>query len=283
MSAQLLGAHMPTGKGLPSAVRAGAAIGCTAIQVFTNNPRQWKGRDIDDVEPGLLAEALAETGMTGQIISHDTYLINLCAPDEEIRAKSQASLTAELLRCSKLGIPFVVSHMGAHMKQGEDVGIAMIAESTNEILKETPENVTLLMETTAGQGSSMNYRFDQIAAIIDACHGNPRLCVCLDTCHIFAAGYDIRTEETYEKTFEEFHRLVGIERIKTIHCNDSKKELGSRVDRHDNIGEGLIGPEAFKLLVNDPRFERVPIVIETPDADTMHAENLKRLMSFRTS
>ena len=283
MSAQLLGAHMPTGKGLPSAVRAGAAIGCTAIQVFTNNPRQWKGRDIDDVEPGLLADALAETGMTGQIISHDTYLINLCAPDEEIRAKSQASLTAELLRCSKLGIPFVVSHMGAHMKQGEDVGIAKIAEAANEILKETPENVTLLMETTAGQGSSMNYRFDQIAAIIDACHGNPRLCVCLDTCHIFAAGYDIRTEETYEKTFTEFHRLVGIERIKTIHCNDSKKELGSRVDRHDNIGEGLIGPEAFKLLVNDPRFERVPIVIETPDADTMHAENLKRLLSFRTS
>ena len=282
MSAQLLGAHMPTGKGLPSAVRAGAAIGCTAIQVFTNNPRQWKGRDIDDVEPGLLAEALAETGMTGQIISHDTYLINLCAPDEKIRAKSQSSLTAELLRCSKLGIPFVVSHMGAHMKQGEDVGIAMIAESTNEILKETPENVTLLMETTAGQGSSMNYRFDQIAAIIDACHGNPRLCVCLDTCHIFAAGYDIRTEETYNNTFDEFHRLVGIERIKTIHCNDSKKELGSRVDRHDNIGEGLIGPDAFKLLVNDPRFERVPIVIETPDADTMHAENLKRLLSFRT-
>ena len=282
MSAQLLGAHMPTGKGLPSAVRAGAAIGCTAIQVFTNNPRQWKGRDIDDVEPGLLAEALAETGMTGQIISHDTYLINLCAPDEKIRAKSQSSLTAELLRCSKLGIPFVVSHMGAHMKQGEDVGIAMIAESTNEILKETPENVTLLMETTAGQGSSMNYRFDQIAAIIDACHGNPRLCVCLDTCHIFAAGYDIRTEETYNNTFDEFHRLVGIERIKTIHCNDSKKELGSRVDRHDHVGEGLIGPDAFKLLVNDPRFERVPIVIETPDADTMHAENLKRLLSFRT-
>lgn len=281
MPAQLLGAHMPTGKGLPSAVRAGAAIGCTAIQVFTNNPRQWKGRDIDDVEPGLLAEALAETGMTGQIVSHDTYLINLCAPDEEIRAKSQSSLTAELLRCAKLGIPYVVSHMGAHMKQGEDVGIKMIAESALEILKETPETVTLLMETTAGQGSSMNYRFDQIAAILDACGGHERLCVCLDTCHIFAAGYDIRTEETYNKTFEEFHRLVEIERIKTIHCNDSKKELGSRVDRHDHIGEGLIGPEAFRLLVNDPRFEQVPIVIETPDADTMHAENLKRLMSFR--
>jgi deoxyribonuclease-4 len=167
------------------------------------------------------------------------------------------------------------------MKQGEEEGLRQIAEETVKVLEDTPDGATLLMETTAGQGTSMNWRFEHLASIYDQT-GNPdRLGVCLDTCHIFAAGYDIRDEETYERTFSEFDRLVGIDKIKVIHCNDSKKDLGTRVDRHDNIGEGLIGIEAFRLLVNDPRFEQVPIILETPDADKMHEVNLKRLMDLR--
>jgi deoxyribonuclease-4 len=280
MPAQLLGAHMPIAGGLGKAVRRGKEIGCTAVQVFTNNPRQWTSKPLEQEKIDDLAAAVAETGINS-LISHDTYLINLCAPNEETKAKSIAAIKSELVRCAALGIPYAISHMGAHMKQGEEEGLRQIAEETVKVLEDTPDGATLLMETTAGQGTSMNWRFEHLASIYDQT-GNPdRLGVCLDTCHIFAAGYDIRDEETYERTFSEFDRLVGIDKIKVIHCNDSKKDLGTRVDRHDNIGEGLIGIEAFRLLVNDPRFEQVPIILETPDADKMHEVNLKRLMDLR--
>lgn len=271
---------MPVGKGFGAAVRNGHAIGCTAVQVFTNNPRQWSGKTITDEMAADLTAAREETGITA-LVSHDTYLINLCAPNEEIKEKSKAAIKAEMARCAFLNIPFTVSHMGAHLGQGEEEGLRGIAESALEVLSDTPESVTLLMETTAGQGSSLNYRFEQIARILELTQSPARLCVCLDTCHIFAAGYDIRTAEGYEAVFAEFDRLIGIDRIKCIHCNDSKKDLGIRVDRHDNIGDGLIGLEAFRCLVNDPRFARVPIVVETPDAETMHAVNVKRLWDLK--
>lgn len=280
MPAKLIGAHMPTAGGLWNAVRNGKAIGCTAVQVFTSSPQMWAAKPITDEKVELLTEALKETDMVGHIVSHDSYLINLAAPEEEKREKSFNALKSELHRCSQLGIPYVVSHMGAHMKQGEEVGLQRVAEKAAEILKETPDDVTLLMETTAGPGTVLNYKFEHLAYIIEAVGGNPRCCVCLDTCHIFAAGYDIRTAEAYEKTFSEFERLVGCDRIKAIHCNDSKHELGTRKDRHDNLGEGLIGEEAFKCLVNDPRFENTPILIETPDADEMHEVNVKRLWDW---
>ena len=280
MPAQLLGAHMPVGKGLPFAVRNGQAIGCTAVQVFTSSPRQWYGREATAAEGAALQKSVAETGM-GAIVSHDTYLINLCAPTDEVKNKSIKAIKEELTRCSVLGIPYTVSHMGAHSGQGEETGLWAVAEAAKEVLAETPDNVTLLMETTAGQGSSLNHRFEHLAILLNLTGAPERLCVCLDTCHIFAAGYDIRTPEGYEATFAEFDRLVGIDRIKCIHCNDSQKKLGSRVDRHAHIGEGEIGIEAFRCLVNDPRFERVPILLETPDADTMHEVNLKRLWDLR--
>jgi deoxyribonuclease-4 len=280
MPAQLLGAHMPVGKGLPFAVKNGKAIGCTAVQVFTSSPRQWYGREVAPSEGEALQKAMVETGMGG-IVSHDTYLINLCAPTPEVKEKSLKAIKEELVRCSTLGIPYVVSHMGAHSGQGDEAGLWGVAEAAKEVLAETPDDVTLLMETTAGQGSSLNHRFEHLAILLNLTGAPERLCVCLDTCHIFAAGYDIRTAEGYEATFAEFDRLVGIERIKCIHCNDSQKKLGSRVDRHAHIGEGEIGIEAFRCLVNDPRFERVPILLETPDADTMHEVNLKRLMDLR--
>ncbi|MDI9635029.1 deoxyribonuclease IV [Kamptonema cortianum] len=281
MAAQFIGAHMPTGKGLFDAVRRGKEIGCTAVQVFTSSPQQWKSKPVTPEAVDLLKQAVEETELDWQnLISHDSYLINLCAPDPAKREMSIKGLTAEINRCATYGIPYVVSHMGAHMGEGIEAGIKAVAEATKEILAETDDTVTILMETTAGQGSSLNSKFEEIAEILSQT-GNPqRLAVCLDTCHIFAAGYDIRTEEAYNATFEEFDRLIGCERIKVIHCNDSKKELGTRVDRHAHLGEGFIGNTAFKCLVNDPRFERTPIVVETPEAETMHAVNVQKLWEW---
>lgn len=281
MPATLIGAHMPTAGGLDKAVRNGHAIHCTAVQVFTSSPQQWTSKPITDDQVQKLDEALSETKIGHpHIVSHDSYLINLCAPEAEKREKSKEALLRELNRCGQLGIPYVVSHMGAHMKQGEDVGLKMVAETTLKILAESPPEVTLLMETTAGQGSSLNYKFEHLATLFDLTKSPKNLAVCLDTCHIFAAGYDIRTVETYTQTFEEFENLVGVDKIKVVHCNDSKKPLGSRVDRHDHLGEGEIGPVAFQCLVHDPRFETTPILVETPDADKMHEVNVKRLWDW---
>ena len=271
---------MPTKGGLHKAVRNGKAIGCTAVQVFTSSPQTWNAKPITDDQVSELSTALTETEMVSHIVSHDSYLINLAAPDEEKREKSFNALKSELHRCSQLGIPYVVSHMGAHMGQGEEEGIKRVAESAKQILEETPDNVTLLMETTAGPGTVLNYKFEHLAQIIEAVEGHPRCCVCLDTCHIFAAGYDIRTKETYEETFSRFEELVGCDRIKAIHCNDSKHDLGTRKDRHEHLGEGFIGPVAFQCLVNDERFAKTPILIETPEADEHHATNVKKLWDW---
>jgi deoxyribonuclease-4 len=279
MGAKLLGAHMPTAGGLGAAVRNGAAIGCTAVQVFTSSPRMWKSSPASDEKKTDLDAARRETGISA-LVSHDTYLVNLCNVEEEIAQKSLTTLRDELTRCSAYDIRFVVSHMGSFGTQEPADALRKIAVAAIQLLAETPENVTLLMETTAGQGSSANSKFDELATILDQCKNPERLAICLDTCHIFAAGYDIRNAAAYEHTFREFDRIVGIEKLKVIHCNDSKKGLGSRVDRHADIGEGEIGLEAFRLLVNDPRFENTPIVIETPEAEEGHAKNLAVLRSL---
>lgn len=280
MSAKYIGAHMPTGKGLWDAVNRGKEIGCTAIQVFTSSPRQWKSNPIKQEAVDALAKSLKETGIGHEhIVSHDTYLINLCHVEEEKRQQSVDALASELGRCGELGIPFVVSHIGSHKGQGESA-IQMAAENIKKILADSPDHVTLLMETTAGQGSSLNSSFEELAKIYEACGSPKNLAVCMDTCHIFVAGYDIRTPETYEATMSRFDELLGCDLIKIIHCNDSKKPLGSRVDRHEHLGDGTIGPDAFRLLVNDPRFENTPIVVETPEAETMHQVNVQRLWDW---
>jgi len=276
MGATLIGAHMPTSGGLHQAILKGAEIGSTAVQVFTSSPQQWKGKDLTSEAIATFLDFQEQTGIRS-LISHDSYLVNLCSPNPEIRAKSIAALKAEMGRCKLLKIPYVVSHMGAHLGAGAEAGTAEIAKATKEILNETPSEVTLLMETTAGQGSALGCRFEQLAAVLDQANGDGRLAICLDTCHIFAAGYDIRTAETYETTFAEFDRLIGCTLIRAIHANDSKKGLGSKVDRHEHIGKGEIGLEAFRLLVNDQRFEQVPIVVETPEAETQHAVNVRVL------
>ena len=253
-------------------------MGCTAIQVFTSSPRQWYSAPLAPEQIADFKRAEEETGLTA-VVSHDSYLINLCAPTPEIAEKSFEGLKGELVRCSKYGIKWVVSHMGSYKDQDPGESILRVCEATAQLFAETPDDVTLLMETTAGQGSSLNSRFEELALILDQLKGHPRLGVCLDTCHVFAAGYDIRTDEGYDKTFAEFGRLVGFDRLKAIHCNDSQKALGSRVDRHADIGEGLIGPHAFQRLVNDERFTHTPILLETETEH--HQENLDRLKSYR--
>jgi deoxyribonuclease-4 len=270
---------MPTGKGLDHAARDGKAIGCTALQVFTSSPQMWKAKEVTDEKAAAFMAACAETGLD-VVVSHDSYLVNLCSPNEEIRAKSIDGLSGEINRCHTYGIRWVVSHLGSHMGEGEDAGIAGVVAALKTIFDSTPEHVMVLGETTAGQGSALFYSFDHLARVQDALKRPDRFGVCLDTCHVFSAGYDIRTKETYEATFAEFDRLIGIPTLKAIHCNDSKHPLGSKKDRHEHIGEGHIGLEAFKLLVNDPRLFEVPILIETPEAPEGHARNLKVLWNL---
>ncbi len=278
MSAKYLGAHMPTGKGLGNAVREGKKIGCTAVQVFTSSPQTWRAKAITDDMVADFRAALAETGID-RVVSHDSYLVNLCAADEDKREQSRQGLGDELKRCARYGIGYVVSHMGAHVGAGTEAGLAMVAESAKIVLDKAPEGVMLLMETTAGQGSSLNANFEEIAWLLREID-HPQLGVCLDTCHIFAAGYDIRTAETFHETFAKFEATVGFQHLKSVHCNDSAKPFGSRKDRHAHIGEGEIGIEAFRLLVNDVRFTEIPILLETPDAETDHARNLATLQSL---
>ena len=271
---------MPIKKGLGDALRKGKEIGCTAVQVFTSSPQTWHTPPITPDKVADFQKAQKETGIT-EVVTHDSYLINLCAPDREMREKSILGLANELNRSATYGIKYVVSHIGAHVGAGVEEALKIAAESMKIVLEHSHEDVMLLMETTAGQGSALNSRFEELAAFLDLMKGHERLGVCLDTCHIFVAGYDIRTEKGFTKTFDEFNRLIGFDRLKAVHANDSKKGLGSKVDRHEHIGKGEIGAKAFDLLVNDPRFERIPIIVETPESETMHAENVRVLQDLR--
>jgi len=268
---------MPTAGGISNAVTRGHEIGCTALQVFTASPRQWTHKPLEPEAVEAWRQACRSTGM-GFTVAHDSYLINLAAPDPVILEKSVDAFQAELHRAAALEIPWVVTHMGAHMGIGEEAGLDILCESLRRILRATDGlPVGIALETTAGQGTGLGHTFEQIARVVEGCAGHPRIGVCLDTCHIFVAGCDIRDQEAYESTLARFSRVIGLERLKVIHANDAKKPLGSRVDRHAHIGEGEIGTEAFRRLVNDPRLAGIPIIIETPDAETMHAVNLRRL------
>ena len=270
----LLGAHMKASKGLGNALREGKAIGAEAVQVFTSSPQMWRASSVTQEKLDDLNEARRQTGLT-MIVSHDSYLVNLCAPEPEIAQKSFDALEGEMTRCAAYGIPFVVSHMGAHKGQGEEYGITTVAEATTRLLADTPADVTLLMETTAGSGSALGATFEQLAAVLDLCGRPERLGVCLDTCHIFAAGYEIRNRECYDMVFEHFDNLIGLDRLGAFHLNDSKKGLGSHIDRHEHIGQGELGLEPFRFLVNDGRFKSVPMLLETEVSG--HAADLKTL------
>ncbi len=278
----LLGAHMSIAGGVYTAVERGSRIGCTAIQMFVKNNNQWKGKPLTHQDISTYKDLLMKSSI-GPVVVHDTYLINLCAKDKKILRKSRAALKEELDRCESLGVPFLNFHPGAHVGQGEEDGIKVIAESLNIIHQQTKDyHVKSVIETTAGQGTSLGYRFEQIRHIMDAVDDNDRLGVCVDTCHVFAAGYDIASEQGYERTFHEFDAIIGLERLVAFHVNDSKREFSSRVDRHEHNGKGKIGHAGFKFLMNDERFRNTPKILETDKGPEMteDIENMNVLRSL---
>ena len=283
-TAPILGAHLSIAKGLHRALYTARTYGCTALQIFTKNANTWKERTLARDEIDRFKQARNETRII-DIVSHTSYLINLATPDKDKHVLSCNALVNELIRSSILDIPFIVLHPGSHMGKGAEKGIEKVAVSINEIFAQTPGIKTrLLFETTAGQGSGIGHSFEQLASIMDKIEHQDRCGICLDTSHIFAAGYDIRTKASYRKTMEAFDAIIGIKNLFVIHLNDSKKGLGSRVDRHEHIGEGNIGITMFKLLMNDEQFKDVPKIIETPkhkdgfDADKMNLNRLRTLI-----
>ena len=275
----LLGAHMSVSGGLSTAFERAQSIGINTMQIFTKNQNRWEQKPTPPEEIVRWAEAQTASGIS-PVVSHAAYLLNLGTSDDALWQKSVRALVDELTRAEQLGVLGVVLHPGAHMNSGEEAGIARIIEGLNQAHAATPDYKTLtLVETTAGQGSTLGYRFEHLQAILAGVQAPERLGFCFDTCHVFAAGYDIRTPETYAATLSEFDRLVGIERLKCFHLNDSKKGLGERVDRHDHIGTGMLGLTAFANVLNDPRFVDVPMILETPKSEDMHedVENLRVL------
>lgn len=271
--------------GVHTAVERGNRIGCTAIQMFVKNNNQWRGKPLTEKDIATYKDLLSKSSI-GPVVVHDTYLINLCANDKIILRKSRVALKDELDRCEMLGVPYLNFHPGAHVGQGEDDGIKIIAESLNIIHEQTKGyRVRSVIETTAGQGTSIGYRFEQLRKIIDTVEDKERMAVCVDTCHIFAAGYDIASEAGYEKTFEEFDAVVGLDRLVAFHVNDSKRERGSRVDRHEHIGKGHIGLSGFRFLMNDKRFQSIPKILETDKGPDMKEDilNMKVLKGLITA
>lgn len=263
MKELLAGAHMSIAGGIHKALERGKVVGCRTIQIFLKNSNRWQGRLLTD-EDRILFMAAQKTSGIDPVLAHDGYLINLASPDSGMRRKSMKAFIEEMKRADFLRIPCLIFHPGAHMGAGAAKGIARVSDALNHALEEVGPPLKLLLETTAGQGTSLGCRFEQLAAILERMRRPGRVGVCFDTCHVFAAGYDIRTREGYEATLQEFDRLVGIGRILAIHVNDSLKDLSCRVDRHFHIGRGRIGLEAFRCLVNDRRFARVPKILETP-------------------
>ena len=278
----LLGAHMSIAGGVGNAFLEGKKVDCDAIQIFTKSSRQWAAKPYTKEEIAQFHGNRKETGIAS-VVAHDSYLLNLGSPDPALRQRSVAAFIDEFERCEVLGVTNLIAHPGAHVGAGEAEGIKTIARSLDEVHKACPGyRAKITLEITAGQGSNLGYRFEQIADIIDATHESDRLRVCFDTEHAFAAGYDIRTKEGYERTFSEFDEAIGIDLLAAFHLNDSKKEFHSRVDRHEHIGKGFIGVEAFRLLMNDERFWGLPMCLETPKGPDLKEdrENLTLLRSL---
>lgn len=272
----LLGAHMSISGGFHLAVERGHSIGCTSIQIFTKNASQWKARKITSSDKEAFFE-YKEKFKINSIIAHDSYLINLASSDKKKFEKSFDAFLYEIERTEELEIPFLVMHPGAHLNSGEQKGLENIVYAFNKIGKNFTTNICI--ETTAGQGTNLGYNFEQIKYILDNVENNKKFGVCFDTCHVFAAGYDLREKNSYNKTISDFDRIIGIEKIKVIHLNDSLKGLGSRIDRHAHIGKGKIGLTAFELIMNDRTFSNVPKILETPKGKDMLEDinNLKIL------
>jgi len=265
--------------GVDTAFDRGAQIGCDAMQIFTKNNNQWRAAPLKEEVVERYHRRQAETGIT-PVVAHASYLLNLATPDDELWRKSIDALLVELERCEVLDIPYLIIHPGSHMESGEEAGIARIAEALNVTHERLPDaQVKITLETTAGQGTNLGYRFEQLAAMIEGTEARDRLTVCYDTSHTLAAGYDFRTPDGYAEVFKQFDDIIGLDRLTVFHFNDSKKDMGSRRDRHAHIGEGEVGLGGFRYILNDPRFQEIPMLLETPKSKDMHedVENLARL------
>jgi deoxyribonuclease IV len=279
-SAILLGAHMSIGGGVHRAIERSRSIDCTAMQIFVKNNMQWFARPLLQEEISAFLDH-AQRQELQVAFAHANYLINLAATNPQFLANSIRALSEELVRADQLELPFLVMHPGAHLGAGEAAGLAKIIESIDQVFAGLPKIKTrIALETTAGQGSCLGDRFEHLAAIIANVREPERLCVCLDTAHVFEAGYDLSSEAAVRKTFREFDRVVGLDRLAAIHLNDSKTERGSRVDRHEHIGKGKIGLDAFRFIMRDRRFRNIPKVLETPKGKDL-AEDVENMKTLR--
>jgi deoxyribonuclease-4 len=282
----ILGAHESIAGGYYKAVEIAHRVGCNCVQIFTKNNNQWRAKELTDDDVDRFRTALADLKITHPI-AHDSYLINLASPDKELWKKSIDAFVVELLRADRLGIPYVVTHPGAFTTSSEAAGIKAVSRALNEVHKLTRGiQAKCLLENTAGQGSCLGHRFEQLAAIWEGVKDSDRVGgVCIDTCHTFAAGYPLGTEKEYKATMRALDQTVGLKLVRAFHLNDSAKPFGSRVDRHAGIGRGHMGKEPFRLLMNDSRFKKIPMYLETPkgeekgkDLDTINLKVLRKLI-----
>lgn len=277
------GTHASAAGGVHKAIQRTVDVGASSSQIFSKNERQWIAKPLDPAVVETFHEERAKHGID-QMVIHDSYLINLASPKEDLIAKSMAAFEDELIRADQLKIKYLVTHPGAHTGSGVEEGLRKFAESLNRVFNDLPDNdVIVCLETTAGQGTTLGRTFEEIAEIIDKTEAKERVGVCLDTCHVFASGYDLRTEESTVAVFDEFDRVIGLDNLKVLHLNDSKQPFASNKDRHDHIGKGEIGIPAFTAIVNDDRLSGLPGILETEkdatgDYDRMNLELLRSLV-----
>ncbi len=275
----ILGAHMSIAGGYHRAIERAVAAGCQCVQVFTRNCSQWRIKDITHEEALRFRKAFGDSQLS-HTVAHDSYLINLASPDDALWRRSVDMFVEELRRADLLGIPLVVTHPGAYTSGSEELGLRRIIRAVNEIHRRTGKlRAQCVLETTAGQGTALGWQPEQLAEILHRVRQPDRLGFCFDTCHVFAAGFPMGSRRQYEETMNQFDRLIGLGRIRVFHLNDSQKELGSRVDRHAHIGQGKMGLDPFRWILNDPRFREVPMILETPkgSGDALDRANLKTL------
>jgi deoxyribonuclease IV len=282
----LFGAHMSVSGGCHKALLIAQDFDCETVQLFTKNANQWKAKDFTEADVQQFRDVLTASALRFPM-AHDSYLINLATPDETLYQRSIDAFVIEMQRAEQLGLAYLVTHPGAHVGSGEEAGLERVIAGLDEAHGRCPGfRLQVLLETTAGQGSSLGWRFEHLGHIIEGVRESDRLGVCLDTCHVFAAGYEMATLKQYQATMKEFDRHIGIERLRACHLNDSVKPLGSRVDRHAHIGQGQLGIEPFRLLVNDKRLRDLPMVLETPKEETPEghtdARNLRTLRDLVT-
>jgi len=281
-SEPLIGTHVSIAGGVSRSVERADRLDCLAMQIFVKNSNRWESPDLEVAEVERFCSARSRSSLK-RCVAHDSYLINLASPAAPLWEQSRRALLAELRRCDLLGLEYLVVHPGAHVGSGEKEGIRRIARALDSIHAEGEDlEVNIALETTAGQGTSIGHRFEQLRDILAEVGEPEKVSVCLDTCHIFAAGYDIRSQQGYLETVEQFDAIVGLDKLKVIHFNDSKKDLGSRVDRHEHIGEGFIGKDGFRWFLQDARFADVPKILETPKGsdDSYDIDNLEVLRSL---